>query len=497
MYNPENDFPPLLVDQQIEDPITLLPRGEARLVHDLQAMYDQEKHATIDRVWTRLANRQAEQHTLLHLNQHVERKPVNMPETTISLQQKREPRQAKTFVRRVELLVALLLVTLLIGGLAVVLDLSHWGTATGGPLPTASGWGKIAHIQTMRDFGFNGLAWSPDSKRVAASTRATASTSEIRVRIWDAATGQHLVNVPVEDFVNTLSWSPNSQQVAIATIKNIIIVDGQTGHVLRTLAIPNALTLQRPAPVSSGMTPLSSRFPASGGPGLRAISWSPDGSQIAASFFGDVQGSSVVVWNLRTGVLDLALPVGSNRGIEGVSWSPDGKYIAADTFPIAGVDPLSQRGVIVWSVATRQVMFQKNTGSLPDVNVVVAWQPGTHNLAQIGVVKSGSDYKTAILIFDGVTGRTLKTIITPVSDVLTWSPDGKYLAYTNPANLEKGNAAKILATSNWRAVYTYRNGKNTINELAWSPDGHYIATGESTFVGNASSGAVSVWTALD
>jgi WD40 repeat protein len=119
------------------------------------------------------------------------------------------------------------------------------------------------------------------------------------------------------------------------------------------------------------------------------------------------------------------------------------------------------------------------------------------NLAQIGVVKVGSNSATAILILDGTTGKMLKQLIATVSDVLTWSPDGKYLAYTSPADVEKGNTAHILAVSTWRVVYTYKDGTNIINELAWSPNGHDIATGETVIENNSDMGVVRVWTTLD
>lgn len=488
MQHPENEFSPLLIDQQIEHPATSLPPGEAHLIRDLQAMYDQENCAAIDRVWTRLARQPRSQYDLPQWRQNpASVSPTKRGADVYPVQRKQKPRQASAFVQRLSLLAALLVVTLLVGSLALVLTLSRGSTATGTSIEPASGWGKIMHVQTMPDFGFNGLAWSPDSKRVAASNRAT--TTNI-VRIWDANTGQHLVKIPMHEFVNTISWSPDSQQVAIATEQSITIVDGQSGHVIRTLPFaPQSFT-----PEETGVEPLSSRFPGSGGPGLRDISWSPDGSQIAAS-----GGGSVLVWTLQTGVL-FQLPVQGNNGVEGLSWSSDGKYIAVDTYQLTGTDPLSQCGVVVWKVATRQIVLQKNTGSLPDVNMVVAWQPGTRNLAQIGVVKSGGGYKTAILIFDGVTGKTLQKLVVPVSDVLTWSPDGKYLAYTSPspADLEKGNAAHILNASNWSTVYTYTDSKNIINELAWSPDGHSIATGETvTENNNASMGVVKVWASLD
>jgi WD40 repeat protein len=490
MQDPENDFSPLLVDQQIDYPTTSLPHGEAHLIHDLQAMYDQENNTAIDRVWMRLTYQQPETRAFPQSRQSAKNiSPIKQRDTN-PVQRAREPRQASAFVRRLSLLAALLVVTLLVGSLTLVFTLTRGGTATGMPFNPASGWGKVAHVQIMRDFGFNGLAWSPNNKRIAASNRTAVSGNY--VRIWDAITGQHPVNVPVANFVNTISWSPNGQQVAITTGQNVIIVDGQDGRVLHTFT-PQ---LQPSAFASSGVVLLSSRFPTSGGPEFRDVTWSPDGTQVAASFFGDYTGSSVLVWNLQNGALDFRLPTKSDNGIEGISWSSDGKYIAADIF-LPGPDPLSQSGVVVWNVTTHQMVLQKNIGSLPDVNMAVAWQPGTQNLAQIGVVKSGSGYTTAILIFDGTTGKMLKKLVVPVSDVLIWSPDGKYLAYTSPANLEKGNTAQILAASNWSIVYTYKNDTNSINELAWSPNGHYIATGETVIENNTATGIVRVWETLD
>src|SRR5581483_8703061 len=213
-------------------------------------------------------------------------------------------------------------------------------------------------------------------------------------------------------------------------------------------------------------------------------------------FFGGTSGSFVLVWNVQSGARS-RLPLPSKHGVEGVSWSSDGKYIAAATFQTAYTDPLSQSGVTVWNVATRQMILQKNTGSLPDINVVLAWQPGTHALAQIGVVKADNGYTTAILLFDGTTGKMLKRLVVPVSDVLTWSPDGRYLAYTSPLDLAQGNTATILEAPHWSTVYTYKSGKHLINELAWSRNGHYIATGETVVEDRASVGVVKVWATLD
>src|SRR5581483_1734966 len=327
MQNPENSFSPLLIDQQIEHPATSLPRGEAHLIHDLQLMYDQENSAAINRVWTHLALQRHGQHALFQERHIPETFRALRQRTDHLAQRKHEPRQASTLARRVSLLAALLVVTLLVGSLALVFAFTRGDTATGLPVSSASGWGRVVHIQTMQDSGFNGLAWSPDSKRIAASNRASSTNL---VRIWDAATGQHLVTVSIHEFVNTLAWSPDSEQVAIATDQSVLIADGQTGQILHTLATQS----QPSAAVTSGRVPLSSLLPGSSGAAIRDIAWSPGGSQIAVSFFGGTSGSFVLVWNVQSGARS-RLPLPSKHGVEGVSWSSDGKYIAAATFQTA------------------------------------------------------------------------------------------------------------------------------------------------------------------
>ena len=526
MHHPENDFSPMLIDQQIEHPATLLPQEEARLVRDLQSMYEQDNRAAINRVWMRLSKQQPRQDALPEREQGPESISSFKERGAHAVQRKQEPRQASAFVQRLSRVAALLTVALLVGSLALILTLhhagkvpgiGHAGTATGtvhiSPTPGAGtpptsppGWGKIVHTQTAPGSGFEGVAWSPDSKRIAALNEVAPNVSfnggtptvsyTDYVRIWDATTGQHLITVPFNNYIATLAWSPNSQQIAIGTLQNIIIVDSQSGHILRTL--PASSQSQPSAFVSSGTAPLSSHIPASGGGGLRGLAWSPDGSQIAASFVRSLGSSSVLVWNLQMGT-QVSLPLKSGYNVwAALGWSSNGEYIAADIALAAQADPLSASAVVVWKVATQQVVFQQNTGlpSQPHVNVALAWQPGTQNLAQIGVVKVGNGYATAIFILDGTTGKTLKQLVVPISglpsDVLVWSPDGKYLAYTSPTNGGNGNIAQILDASTWKVVYTYKDAQNFINALAWSPDGHYIATNETV----AQANVVKVWTAL-
>jgi len=139
MQDPENNFSPLLIDQQIEHPSAFLPRGEARLIQDLQAMYDQEKSASIDQVWTRLArqrtaaSQQPKMHLLQEQRRHSERRSTIKRTDVASAQRKRFP-------RLLGLITAALVTTVLVSSMAFVFSVLRSKTpAPGGhsSAPTA------------------------------------------------------------------------------------------------------------------------------------------------------------------------------------------------------------------------------------------------------------------------------------------------------------------------------------------------------------------------
>lgn len=132
MHDSENDFEPLLIDQQIEHPAALLPRGEARLVQDLQAMYDQEKSDSIDQVWTRLAQRRTAaswQPRMLPLQEERQRFERNSHMLHID-QSPVTSTQKKSFPRLLGLIAAALVSLVLVGSMALVF------TALKGKTPT-------------------------------------------------------------------------------------------------------------------------------------------------------------------------------------------------------------------------------------------------------------------------------------------------------------------------------------------------------------------------
>ncbi|MGH2508893.1 MAG: WD40 repeat domain-containing protein, partial [Ktedonobacteraceae bacterium] len=165
---------------------------------------------------------------------------------------KSEPhaRPRHPLLQRLSMLAAILVASLLVGGIALVLNATRQPTNIGSPsastktpstqataptkTPPTQGIGTALSTVQFTGFGsnFNGLVWSPDSTRVAAAVLTG-------VQIWDAATGKNLVHVQVppasvngEVYVYSLAWSPNSQLLALAARDNLLIVNGQTGAIV-------------------------------------------------------------------------------------------------------------------------------------------------------------------------------------------------------------------------------------------------------------------------
>jgi WD40 repeat protein len=76
------------------------------------------------------------------------------------------------------------------------------------------------------------VAWSPDGTKLASSGGGVPG------RIWDAATGQRLVDLQVDDpeemlaGASYIAWRPNSSQVVSRMIGKIILWDSATGQVI-------------------------------------------------------------------------------------------------------------------------------------------------------------------------------------------------------------------------------------------------------------------------
>jgi WD40 repeat protein len=155
----------------------------------------------------------------------------------------------------------------------------------------------------------NGVAFSPDGKRLATSGRWQDGGVPGDVQVWDTQTGEELLSL--KGFAGpypTLAFSPDGKRLASSPRRSDIdsadppetgetkVWDAQTGQELFTLKDT-----------------------------LGSVTFSPDGKRLA----GSGGGSSIVkVWDAQTGQELFNLKAGGN--VNSLAFSPDGHWLVAD-----------------------------------------------------------------------------------------------------------------------------------------------------------------------
>lgn len=361
----------------------------------------------------------------------------------------------------------------------LVIPLVACGTTTGkstthlnsGPKPTPPPmitWGKPVASLTFpgenESYSINDMAYSSDSKSIAFTMQGDTSTkADSALKIWHIGTPSPII-AQIGSGIEGFAWSPKSNTIAVATEdKGIVMVNDQDGSITATIGDNTSA--------------------------VRGVTWSPDGSQIAASV-GQVAAAvedNVQVYNAQSGAQQFSLPIDtpSTSGLGTyysgeLAWSSDNKYIAAATAdPAVSLFGSAERGsVSIWNVATHKHIFQQKTESSTFMRI--AFQPGTDILAQSG---SDTSKQSGILLIDAATTQFVKTL-TGNSLPPSWSPDGKYIARGGTQKDE--DTVQVLSTSDWSTVYTY-SPCPIPKAVAWAPDGHTIASAAG--IGNE----INVW----
>ncbi|GER87224.1 hypothetical protein KDW_13860 [Dictyobacter vulcani] len=488
-------FTPESVDEQIEQFSSHQPANEdgqdasARLVKRLQAVYQADYEQ--NRAFLARARRRIAAHQFAKYDVNQARSPMDSAsilrfsqERTRKMQSSHSAEQstARRLSRSLGLLAAVLVAVLLVSTLAVVLTLNRGqqgsqgisrakATATSAPRPTPVSVGTILYTQkSPAGTNFGSAAWSPDGMRMVTSA-IDLKTARTLLYIWNAASGKNLMTIPLDvaDLGNVL-WSPTGKYLVLSNLQTIVIVDSQTGAIVKTI------NYQEPTAFNvSGVhqSLLSSAVSLGGGFGFYSVAWSPDGASLAVDV-SNITSGNVVLLDPRTGAVKTtfsaqAAPIGL-----ALAFSSDGKYLA--------VSYSNDSKIVVWSVATQQVVFVLGNAQA----MTIAWQPGTHNLAR-------STF-TSIELWDVNAQKLLKTY--KVLSAFAWSPDGKELAvytspFANPFSGTKASKVTILDADTGAQVGLYISQNRTIFSASWSPDGRSIATSESS----ASSNQIVVWAA--
>lgn len=292
----------------------------------------------------------------------------------------------------------------------------------GGDIVIAASDSRAGRVElTPHEMGVLCLDWSADSNLLAVGGQDGA------VRIW-ASDGAHperrqVGHVDTGGWVEAVAWSPDGSQLAIATGRQVLVVDHTATPIHRFGDHTSTVT-------DLAWSPDGSRIGASCYGGVqwwtldqpdqesRVMAWkgallslevSPDGRWVA----GGCQDSSVHLWRLWSGD-DLQMS-GYPSKVERVAWDPTGRYLAV----------ANPGEITVWNFAgkgpagTMPDMLEGHTGRITDLS----YAPTGHTLASVGV-------DGTLALFDGARRKRPTTVWQadgPLSR-LVWHPDGGQVA---------------------------------------------------------------------
>jgi serine/threonine protein kinase len=219
------------------------------------------------------------------------------------------------------------------------------------------------------------MAWSPTNMRIASVSE------ENKVRIWDASTGKALCIYSGDpgfsrELVSVLAWSRDGRYLAVAGRGHIHVWDTDENELI---------------------VKVKHRFRE-----YRSISWSPEGSAIAAAY-----GNNVMVWHLRKKKRESFYHY--HAPVNVVTWSPDGRYLAS-----GGHD----RAVHVWDVLDRRLAVVYASHASPICGL--SWSPDSRRIASSG-------FAANINIWDAISGWGIISYYAHAGMALAvaWSPDGR------------------------------------------------------------------------
>jgi WD40 repeat protein/tetratricopeptide (TPR) repeat protein len=227
--------------------------------------------------------------------------------------------------------------------------------------------------------GVNDVTFSPDGTRLATSggEKMVTGGADRTARVWDAATGQQLLEVRHDGPVSSVAFSPDGTRLATAD-------RGATTRVWDAATGRQLLEVRHDGPVSS-------------------VAFGPDGTWLASGS----DDRTARVWDAATG--RQLLKVRHDDGVLSVAFSPDGARLAS------GSDDRTAR---VWDAATgRQLLKVRHDGPVSSVS----FSPN-------GTWLATADHGATARAWDAATGQQRLVVLHKEVSSVSFSPDGTRLA---------------------------------------------------------------------
>jgi WD40 repeat protein len=280
-------------------------------------------------------------------------------------------------------------------------------------------------------------ALSPDGEYLAVGGEAALRLYQIDPfrELWSAET-------PVWH----IQWLETGQTTLIAT---------QVDDRLQTWEIGNGIQIGEVVLEHPGKT-------------LYHVTWSPDGTLIAAASGDHQEGGSpdasdmIMIWETATG--NVRQQIRNLGRVEGLEWSPDGTTLISASY--YGDDSTTASGgqVFLWSVETGNALIALDAHAL-----ATALSPDGSTLA-VGEAEG------SITLVDPETLapiRALRAKLNEFSGALAWSPDGRQIAGGGVGefaiwDVERDELPRIIYLDTI---------PQSVTSLDWSPDGEWLGVG--------------------
>jgi WD40 repeat protein len=219
----------------------------------------------------------------------------------------------------------------------------------------------------------------------------------------------------------------------------------------------------------------------------RKLAWAPDGRQLATYSAAPASPGRVDLWAWAAAdprrVRSLDAPRVTIRDAADLAWSPDSKRLACAT----------AAGLRIWTLARPEVPVTlkaaRGSGQEPD-QPFLAWSADGRSLALLECFHSSGN-EAVVTAWDIETGKARFSWTRPYerSDLgapLSWSPDGKRIAWGGPG-------AGVWDVAAGKEAFPLAGHAAPVSEVFWSPDGLRVISRCEVYGGFARNFELKVW----